>query len=85
MLPLLKEGEILLYNPRAYRHRSPQIDDIVVARHPISGIEIVKRVRDVREDGRVDLRGDNIGPSEDSRHYGPVDPGLILGRVTGYF
>ena len=86
MLPALQSGDELLYNPRAYRALAPEIDHLVVAHDPRDPQnKIIKRVRDVRSDGRVDLRGDNPNESTDSRHFGPIPPDLILGRVTSRF
>ena len=40
----------------------------------------VKRV--VRADGKsVEVRGDNVNVSRDSREFGPVPRGLVLGRA----
>ena len=86
MLPLLQPGDEILFDPRAYVEKRPQIDDIVVAWHPEkSDLKIVKRVVDVREDGRCQLQGDNKRESSDSRHFGLVRPEQLLGRVTGRF
>ena len=86
MLPELKEGDELFYHPRAYHNQTPQIDDIVVAYDPRNRQrKLIKRVRDVREDGRVDLRGDNPTASTDSRQFGPVPQESILGRITSRF
>ena len=42
---------------------------------------LVKRVSAVLEDEIV-LRGDNPGASTDSRSFGPVPAGAVLGRVV---
>ncbi len=86
MEPLLHDGDTVLVDPRAYRTSAPGIGDIVLARHPTrGGIEIVKRVATVLDDGRLDLRGDNAAESTDSRSLGPVSRGHLLGRVTARF
>ena len=43
---------------------------------------LVKRVTSVDAgDNRLTIAGDNPAASTDSRTFGPVDPGLVLGRV----
>ncbi|MGB0385748.1 MAG: nickel-type superoxide dismutase maturation protease [Ardenticatenaceae bacterium] len=86
MLPLLKPGDEMLVDPRAYRGKSPTPGDIVIAQHPNqTDLQIVKRVASVGEDGRCVLIGDNRRFSSDSRSFGAVDCDLILGRVSCRF
>jgi len=86
MLPLLKPGDEVLINPRAYRRAQPQPGDIVVTRHPHRPkLRLIKRVVSVTAAGSCILEGDNPLESTDSRVFGPVTPGQILGRVTGRF
>jgi hypothetical protein len=42
---------------------------------------LIKRVRSVAPDARVDVRGDNEAASTDSRHFGPVPRRAVRGRV----
>ena len=82
MFPLLKAGDEVLVDPRAYRQQQPQIGDIVVAQHPAQAdLQIIKRVAEVVENGRFHLKGDNTAESSDSL----VPSNLILGRVTSKF
>ncbi len=86
MTPLLKPGEEILIDPRAYRHIPPKVGDIVVARHPYQKhLRLVKRVTLVLEDGRCFLKGDNPIESTDSRSFGLVDSQHIIGKVTSRF
>ncbi len=86
MLPLLKPGDEVLVNPTAYQHAPPRPGDIVVAWHPRqSNLRLVKRVTAVYDDGRYDLTGDNPNESTDSRFFGPVAAGKIVGQVTSRF
>ncbi len=83
MVPTLKEGDVLLYSPRAYSAVFPHVGDVVIAHHPSrSDLKIVKRVMDVTEDGRLFLVGDNPAETTDSRHFGHVPIDEILGKVT---
>ena len=85
MLPELQPGEEILFDPKAYRHKTPKVGDIVVARHPYQPIQIIKRVAVVLEDGSCFLTGDNLSSSTDSRSYGFVPLNKILGKVTSKF
>jgi nickel-type superoxide dismutase maturation protease len=42
----------------------------------------VKRVASLHTDGAVNVRGDNLNVSRDSREYGPVPRARIFGRVV---
>lgn len=86
MVPLLKPGDEILVDPKAYRHKLPRPGDVVVARHPYrTDVRLVKRVISVLEDGRCYLRGDNTSESTDSQAFGAVACEQILGRVTSRF
>lgn len=83
MVPTLKEGDVLLYSPRAYKAALPHVGDVVIACHPArAGLKIVKRVGNVTGDGRLFLTGDNPSETTDSRHFGHVPIDEILGKVT---
>jgi nickel-type superoxide dismutase maturation protease len=83
MEPALGDGSFVLVDPRAYRTRAPRAGEVVVARHPyVRDFCLVKRVAaDVRED-RVALRGDRADQSTDSRDFGTVALGDVMGRVV---
>ena len=79
MAPTLRAGVTVLYDPGC---TDPQIGDVVVARHPRrEGFLVVKRVAEKSVTGLV-LLGDNRGQSTDSRSFGGVGPGAVLGRVV---
>ncbi len=83
MFPLLKPGEEVLADWRAYRRHGPQVGDIVVAWHPAQpGVKIIKRVTAVSADGRCQLQGDNRAETTD---FTDLSTALILGRVTSLF
>lgn len=86
MLPLLQPGEEVLINPQAYPQQSPQVGDLIVVQHPFKPkVRMIKRVIEVREDGFCFIVGENARESTDSRHFGYVDPQLILGQVVCRF
>lgn len=83
MFPLLKPGDEILYDFRAYFRKPPEVGDIVVARHPSRReLKIVKRVSRVHENGTFDLQGENPFESTD---FNAVPRGKILGKVTCIF
>jgi nickel-type superoxide dismutase maturation protease len=86
MVPMLRPGDEVLVDPRAYRRERPRPGDIVVARHPYrTDLRLVKRVAGVAEDGSCFLEGDNRSASTDSQAFGPLPPDKILGQVTSRF
>ena len=84
MVPLLKPGDEVLIDAKAYAQHPPCINDIIVAQHPYRDIKLIKRVI-TSENGRYFLKGDNALESTDSRTFGAVKPEQILGRVTSRF
>lgn len=86
MLPLLKPGDEVLLNPRAYHLTPPQPGDIVVVRHPFQPeLQLVKRVIRTLANEQYYLEGDNPAESSDSRSFGPVRLEQILGQITSRF
>ncbi|WP_267384625.1 nickel-type superoxide dismutase maturation protease [Cyanobacterium sp. uoEpiScrs1] len=86
MFPLLKEGEEVLVDTRAYRRCLPEIGDLVVAKHPYyQDLKIIKRIVLVDENGNYFLLGNNTRQSNDSRSFGFIDIYSIIGKVTSKF
>jgi nickel-type superoxide dismutase maturation protease len=86
MLPHLRSGDEVLVDPYAYRRNAPRPGEIVLAQHPYQrDLKLVKRVEAVLEGDRYRLRGDNPSQSTDSRTFGNIPRGEILGRVTSIF
>lgn len=82
MEPSLRSGAWVVVDAFAYRVQGPRAGDVVLAAHPEDpGRTLVKRVAAILPDGGVELRGDNADRSTDSRHFGPVAPTMLLGRV----
>ncbi|MEL6489102.1 MAG: nickel-type superoxide dismutase maturation protease [Cyanobacteria bacterium J06634_6] len=82
MLPTLRAGEDVLVYPVA---KTAKIfpGEIIVCRHPQKPhIRIIKRVSEVFYDGSCYVLSDNASEGNDSRSFGVVGRGLILGRVT---
>jgi len=83
MLPTLRPGDRLLVDPNAYRHRPPEVGDIVVLADPQRRVRwLIKRVSRVdRSAGTVEVRGDAATVARDSRSFGPVPIRSVLGRA----
>ena len=78
MRPALEEGDRLL----VVRRRRYRPGDVVAARDPREPARVVvKRVAEVDGD-RLVLLGDAPGASTDSRTFGPVHRGQVLGRAV---
>ncbi|KAG8223730.1 hypothetical protein J437_LFUL003636 [Ladona fulva] len=97
MEPTIQSKNVILTENITPRLRRIRKGDIVIARSPSNPREkICKRVialpgdrvswglfySDVVPRGYVWLEGDNKNNSTDSRNYGPVPQGLILGRAV---
>ena len=84
MEPALRPGDWLLARRSVRAGRPPRVrpGQVVIARHPAEpGLLLVKRAAR-QERGGWWLVSDNPGAGAvDSRHFGPVPPGLIEGRV----
>lgn len=82
MAPALSPGERVLVNKAAYWFSRPRPGDLVIVRDPRQQDRLLlKRVeRPVGVDGWL-VRGDNPHASTDSREFGPVGRGLIVGKV----
>ena len=79
MAPTLNDGDYVLVDPL----ERPGVGAVVLARHPYrSGLYLVKRVARVEGDGRLFLSGDQPAESTDSRHFGALAPGHVLGVVV---
>ena len=83
MVPTLRPGDRLLVDLGAYRGRLPSPGEVVVAPDPQGRVRwLVKRVTAVNPTaGTIELAGDTGGPSRDSRSFGPVPIGSVLGRA----
>ena len=78
MEPTLVSGDRLL----VVRRSSPRVGDIVALPDPRDGQRLlVKRVTGVAGT-EVTVEGDNPGSSTDSRDFGPVPAGGLLGRTV---
>jgi nickel-type superoxide dismutase maturation protease len=76
MRPTLLPGDRVL----VWRGRRLRSGDVVALVDP-KGRRVVKRLSEGTGTGYFVI-GDNLASSTDSRHFGPVEPSAILGRVV---
>lgn len=84
MEPGFREGDRLLVNRLAYLAAGPRAGDAVIVRDPEEPSRLLlKRIAAVQDAGagRYFVVGDNPGASRDSRQFGPVERGAIIGRA----
>jgi nickel-type superoxide dismutase maturation protease len=78
MVPTLLPGDRVL----AVRGLAPRVGDLVAVTDPRDpGRVLVKRVVAIEPGGLV-VGGDNGAASTDSRHFGPIGPAGLRGRVV---
>ena len=75
MQPEYWEGDLVLIDPNG----SPEAGVVVIARHPLKNLDVIKYVEAIDEDDRVQLRSPG---GDDSRQFGRVPLDTILGTVT---
>ncbi len=81
MTPSLMPGDQVLIDGNA----EIAAGDIVVARHPFKkNLEMIKRVSEIDADEKYFLISDNPAGSSDSRSFGPVPRGGIIGKVVSH-
>ena len=75
MQPEYWEGDLVLIDPNG----SPEAGVVVIARHPLKNLDVIKYVEAIDEDDRVQLRSPG---GDDSGQFGRVPLDTILGTVT---
>ena len=83
MFPILRPGDTVLMDRKAYQTHMPEIGDIVVAWHAAKkDLKIIKRVTAVFPSGELNLQGENPFESTD---FNRVPMSKIIGKVTCMF
>ena len=77
----LREGDLIIYKNLTRKKAHLKTGDIVIANHPIINRKlIIKRIHSINNYG-IELRGDNIYSSSDSRKFGLIKSNQIVGIV----
>jgi nickel-type superoxide dismutase maturation protease len=80
MQPSLNDGDYIIVSRVSYLFNSPKPSEIIVLKHPLNGMLIVKRIAHERN-GMFYVTGDNAKESEDSRSFGYISRAAIFGKV----
>ena len=81
MYPTLLKGDIVIYRPISKNDFNTLEGKIVIINHPLKkDVIMVKRVEKIQFAG-VEVRGDNIEASTDSRQFGLIHRSQIIGLV----
>lgn len=81
MKPLFCEKGFVLV--RKYLLLSPKTGDVIVLKHPILRIPLLKRILKINKD-LIWVEGDNKKGSYDSRDFGWINKKEIQGKVISY-
>ena len=81
MLPSLKEGDIVFFKIYKKGKSEPKPGQIVIFNHPIKNIICIKRINIVNQNN-IEVLGDNIEFSEDSKKFGLLKKEKIIGIFT---
>ena len=82
MRPALEPGDYVLVNRWAYKFRPPAKGDVVVVRDPqVPQRFLIKRISEVSDPERIRVVGDNSARSRDSRAFGAINRGDVVGKV----
>ena len=86
MLPTLHPGDEVLFRSDLSGDLDLSVGDIVLIHHPNYPNEIlIKRIFQIRSENQIELRGDNLAESIDSRQFGWITRDQIVGKVTCLF
>lgn len=80
MKPIINQGDLLIVSRIVYIFDKPEQGDIVAVRDPRDGRVLIKRITGI-ESSKYFVEGDNKNMSTDSRYFGYLDRGSIIGKV----
>ena len=81
MYPTIQNKQKLLVVK--YVIKSPQVNDIVVCKHPVTEVLLIKRIKKHNKN-LYWVEGDNKEESTDSRDFGWIEKKYILGHVVQF-
>jgi len=80
MEPSFMAGDRLFVSRMAYKFMKPRVGDVIVLNDPRDGRRVLKRILRVAGE-KYFVIGDNSAQSTDSRKFGAISEGAILGKV----
>ena len=81
MMPFLKEGDIVYFRKYKQSTSTLKAGHIVIFKHPINNQKQIKRIKKVNLNC-IEVIGDNLDYSKDSRSFGLLQKEKIIGIVT---
>lgn len=81
MLPTLSPGMTVLATTVFFELNN---GDLVAILHPKTGKVLIKRIYTISKEG-IDVRGDNVTASTDSRHFGLLPRKKIIAKVFSFW
>ena len=77
MEPTLYDGDNVIFEE--FQDQRLRVGDVVLCQHPFSSKNIVKRIKSITKNNKLYVMGDNPLYSSDSRSFGPLSFGKIIG------
>lgn len=84
MTPTLRDGDVVFFRNYLNGESLLKLSQIVIFNHPINKMKIIKRIKVVSNNG-IEVFGDNINFSDDSKKFGFVKNEEVIGIVTSKF
>ena len=81
MLPTLKAKEIVFFKKYIKNKSLLKVGQIIIFYHPINNIKLIKRINYVNNNC-IEVLGDNLKSSDDSRQFGLINNEKVIGIVT---
>ncbi len=79
MFPDIKDGDLLIYIPFKRNISKLKVGQILVANHPIEKDKLIIKRLTKKDANCVELIGDNLLQSTDSRHFGLIQYDKLIG------
>ena len=81
MWPTLKENEVVFFKKYFKSKSTLKVGQIVIFYHPLKNIFLIKRIKSVQTNC-IEVSGDNIEFSSDSKKFGLINDEKVIGIVT---
>ena len=81
MFPELKDGDIVFFKKYIKDKSLLKVGQLVIIYHPLREIKLIKRIKSVNK-SCIEVSGDNIYFSNDSKRFGFINDQKVIGIVT---